>query len=158
MQNLCKQCIFRKGKPGTQAFSEHLSNAEKKTYSVLFQSISQLQYWAKRNRPVICFYLSALCSPEAACSLLQMDQRTTIDLSPCLHFHPLAHLSIHLFIRVLQRAMFSSEKRLKEQKKRKKRAGCLEQSRALFLWHKSSLSDPWNTTEPAPCTLGPCSK
>lgn len=78
-----------------------------------------------------------LCQQCAAQSTLKMDQLPTKRVCRCLHFHLLAHLSIHLFSRV-QRAAFSSEGRLKEQKKeRKGGAGCPGPSRALSLWHES---------------------
>lgn len=136
------------------------SYKRKKNCYVVFQPISQLQYWAKTNgsRPVISFPLSALCSPEAAQSLFQMDQQTVIDLSPCLHFHPLAHLSVHLFTPALQRAAFSTEKRLKEQKRKRKKGQGVWSGAEPYPSDTKAHSDPWNTMEPAPCTLGPGSK
>lgn len=132
------------------------SYKRKKNCYVVFQPISQLQYWAKTNgsRPVISFPLSALCSPEAAQSLFQMDQQTVIDLSPCLHFHPLAHLSVHLFTPALQRAAFSTEKRLKEQKRKRKRGRVFGAEQSLIpLTQKLTLIPGTQWSQP-PAPLG----
>ncbi len=161
----CKQSIFRAGKSfillklSTQAFLSISQKLRKKKCYVAFQPISQLQYWAKRynNRPVI-FSLSALCSPGATQSPFQMDQLTMIHLSYCLHFHPLVHLSVHLFTRVLQRAAFPSEKRVKEQKRREKGQGVWSRAEP-YPSDTKAHSDPWNTTQSQPSApLGPGSK
>lgn len=144
MQNLWPvNNVFSEGKiiNFTQTKHPGIFWASFKNYSVVFQPISQRQYWAKKNgnKPVISF-LCQHCAAQKQHSpyskwiiRLRMDQQTTVDLSR-LHFHQL----VHLFTRVLQRAAFSSEKRLKEQKKRREK-GQGVWSRALSLWHKSSL-------------------
>lgn len=86
---------------------KHQDNTrEKKKRFVPYLKISV----SKKEMAIGLWFLSlsaqwGLWAPEF---LLWMDPQTTIDLSPCLHFHPLVHLWV---------AAFSLEKRLKEQKK-----------------------------------------
>ena len=105
---------------------------------------------------MIFFSLSALCSPEVARSLFQMDQQTTIDLSPCLHFHPLVHSSVHLFTRVLKRAAFSSEKEQKKKKEGERKKGRVfgaEQS-LIPLTQKLTLIPGTQKSQPPLAPLG----
>lgn len=145
----------------TQSFSVYLSKAEKENpLCCISAHISTIIVSRKKWQQACDFFpLSAVCSP-AAQSWFQMDQHTTIDQSPCLHSHSLVHLSIHLFTRVLQQAVFSSEKWLKEQKKEG------EREKGQGDWSKTepypsdtkTHSDPRNTIEQPPSTLGPGSK
>lgn len=100
------------------------------------------------NRPVIYFFsLSAL-------SVFQKDQLTTIHVSPCLHFH----LLVHWFTRV-QRAAFSSEKWLKEQKRKIEKGQGVWSRAEPYPSDIKAYSDPWNTIKPAPLApLGQAAK
>lgn len=106
------------------------------------------------KRTLWLFFLLVLCSPEAQ-HLLQMDQQTMIDLSPWPYFHLFVHLPILVFF--FFHPVFSSE--LKETKRKERKAGgCLEQGVQPYPCDTYTHSDPWNTIQPAPCTLGPGSK
>lgn len=104
----CKQCAFRMEVIHFFPLKyKHQDNTrEKKKRFVPYLKISV----SKKEMAIGLWFLSlsaqwGLWAPEF---LLWMDPQTTIDLSPCLHFHPLVHLWV---------AAFSLEKRLKEQKK-----------------------------------------
>lgn len=139
-------------KLSTQALSKHLSKAEKEKLncSVVFQPISQLQYWAEKMAIGLWFFLFFL----SALSTFQMDQLTPIHVSLCLHFH----LLVHLFTRV-QRAAFSSEKWLKEQKRKIGKGQGVWSRAEPYPSDIKAYSDPWNTIKPAPLApLGQAAK
>lgn len=104
----CKQCAFRMEVihffPLKYKHQDNTRGKKKRFVPYLKISVS------KKEMAIGLWFLSlsaqwGLWAPEF---LLWMDPQTTIDLSPCLHFHPLVHLWV---------AAFSLEKRLKEQKK-----------------------------------------
>lgn len=91
-------------------------SGERKTVVLYFR---QCAVKRNGNRPEILQYYAA---PRHHFSFF-MDQQTTIDLCPCLHFHPFVLLSIYLFVPVLLQQCFHVRNGWKnKQKERKGRA------------------------------------
>lgn len=112
----CKQCVLQGGKKiihFTQ--TKHPAIFQKQRKKNWIVPLSQLQYWGKKAIGLWFFFFVSSVQPSPRWKWINLLP----NVCRCLHSHLLAHLSIHLFSRV-QRAAFSSEEWLKEQKKRQR--------------------------------------
>lgn len=114
----------------------------KKNCSVVFQPISQLQYRAKRIAMGLWFFFFVSTVQPRSSTLVPPNGSTDDDTFVSLSTFPSARPFIHPFIhpRVAANSVFiwGTTERTKKWW-REKGQGCLKQSRALSLWHKSSL-------------------
>lgn len=138
-------------KLSTQALSKHLSKAEKEKLncSVVFQPISQLQYWAEKMAIGLWFFFLSVSTVHVSNG--STDSHTCVSLSTFPSARPFIHPCA-------ASSVFIWEMAERTKKKNRKGAGCLEQSRALSLRHKSLLWSLEHNKASPTCTLGPGSK
>lgn len=151
------QTIFRRKsfillKLSTQAFFEYLSKLRKKVCSVVFQAISQLQYWQKEMTKGLWFFsLSVSTVQPRSSAVLVLNGSTDYDRFVSLSTFPSVRPFIHPCVAACSIFIWETTERTK---KEERRAGCLEQSGALSLWHKSSLWSLEHNGASPPAPLG----